>query len=77
MKTLTEEQRNSIIERLDGAVIATPCRFMDDGCSVDVVTGQKCKRGINAINQVVYWRFSRAIAKEIAELTGTSVVFSS
>ena len=51
-------------------------RFLHDGRNVNIVTGQKMKKGTNVINQYCYWNWTREDILAIAKLTGTKAVFS-
>jgi hypothetical protein len=53
-----------------------PVRFMHNGCSLNIVTGVTCKKGINVMHQIVYWNFSRETSNKIARWLGVKAVFS-
>jgi hypothetical protein len=73
MIPLTKEQQKRIKPLL--IPNGVPVRFQEDGQTCDIVTGQKQKKGITVIYQLVYWHFTKELAKEIAKLTGTKAVF--
>ncbi len=73
MKPLTEERRKYYkAQQIEDGV---PVRFMEDGRSVRIETGENTKKGCNIIYHFMYWSFSRATALEIAKETGTKAVF--
>ena len=74
MKPLTQAQIDAIKPRLvrDGI----PVRFQEHGQTCNIETGQKQAKGINVIHQLVYWNFTKEVAREIAGLTGTKPIFS-
>jgi len=66
----TEEIMQEMIEN------GVPVRFMHDGCSLNLLTGETIKRGTNVMNQIVYWNFSRKTAQKIAGWLGVRAAFS-
>jgi Flp pilus assembly protein TadG len=74
MKPLTQEQIDQIRPKLikDGI----PVRFQENGQTCNIETGAKQPKGINVMYQLVYWNFTKEVAKEIAKLTGTKLIFS-
>lgn len=71
---LTKEQIGEIKDEI------TPCgrpvRFMFQGRSLNIVTGELCKKGINIMYQIVYWNFEEETSKKIASWLGVKAVFS-
>jgi|APSaa5957512622_1039677.scaffolds.fasta_scaffold00991_4 hypothetical protein len=53
-----------------------PVRFMSGGASLDIVTGETVKKGVNVMHQIVYWNFSKATANKIAKWLGVKTAFS-
>jgi hypothetical protein len=56
----------------------SPCRFLYNGCALDIVSGTLSSRSSNVIYHPVYWSIPRPVAIQIATLLGPSVrvVFS-
>ncbi len=73
MRALSKEEKDRLASELVSK--GEPVRFLSGGCACDISTGHICKKGTNVINQPVYWRFSKELALEIANLTGTKAVF--
>lgn len=72
MQALTTEQMETIATVKAG----DPVRFMHDGRSVDIVTGEYAsERHANVMYQRFYWHLSRDTARLIAKLTGTRAAF--
>ncbi len=71
--TLEQVERFSALSVPDRE--ATPCRFLIEGRSMNIVSGEVLGRGVHVIHQIVYWNFTRATAREIAALLGCKVVF--
>ena len=76
MTALTQEQIDVIKPKLVRSSEATPVRFQENGQTCNIETGAKQPKGINVIHQLVYWNFTKEVAKEVALLTGTKPVFS-
>lgn len=53
-----------------------PVRFMKNGASLNIVTGETTSKGANIMYQVVYWNFTRETAKKIAGWLGVRTEFS-
>jgi len=53
-----------------------PVRFMRNGASLDIVTGETVKKGANVMHQIVYWSFTKATANKIAKWLGVKAAFS-
>ena len=53
-----------------------PVRFMHNGCSLIVTTGETTSKGCNVMYQQVYWSFSKETSKKIAKWLGVKAVFS-
>lgn len=52
-----------------------PVRFLHNGRSCAIVTGETLPGGTNVIYQFVYWHFTEETAIDIARITGTKPVF--
>jgi hypothetical protein len=76
MTSLTQEQIDKIKPRLVPFKDGVPVRFFFNGQTCNIETGAKQRKGINVIHQFIYWNFTKEVAKEIAEMTGTKPVFS-
>ena len=76
MTPLTQEQIDKIKPKLVPSQQATPVRFQFSGQTCNIESGQMQRKGINVIHQLVYWNFTKEVAKEVAEMTGTKAVFS-
>ena len=74
MIPLTQEQIDQIKPQLVRNGI--PVRFQDAGQTCNIETGAKQRKGINVIHQLVYWNFTKEVAKQIAEWTQTKPIFS-
>ncbi len=74
MKKLNKKQ----ISEIKSEIIETgvPVRFMDNGKSLDILSGDTTKRGTNIMYQIVYWKFSKETSKKIANWLGVKVIFS-
>jgi hypothetical protein len=74
MPKLTYEQINEVTKELvdDGV----PVRFMHNGCSLVITTGETTSRGCNVIHQQVYWNFTKETSKKIAKWLKVKAVFS-
>lgn len=75
MPKLNQDQINEIKSELtnEGNV---PVRFMYRGQSLQITTGELCPKGINIMNQIVYWNFTKETAKKIANWLDCKAVFS-
>lgn len=73
---LTMHQIEYIRARNVTAPETRPCRFLKEGCAVDLLTGVTCSRNSNVMYHPVYWNMPSAVARKVAEWTGTKVVFS-
>jgi hypothetical protein len=71
MRPLTKSELKGIRTIPDG----DPVRFMFEGQSVDIVTGELTPKNVNVIFQKVYWNVDRPTAKRIAKLTGTKATW--
>lgn len=74
MRALTAEEISAIKPKL--VRNGVPVRFMHEGCACNIETGAKQPKGINVIYQWHWWNFTREVAKEVAQLTGTKPIFS-
>lgn len=76
MTPLTQEQIDTIKPKLVPSKEATPVRFQFNGQTCNIESGQMQRKGINVIHQLVYWNFTKEVAKEVAGMTGTKAIFS-
>jgi hypothetical protein len=53
-----------------------PVRFMHNGCSLIITTGETTSKGCNVMYQQVYWNFTKETSKKIAKWLGVKAVFS-
>lgn len=65
-----EEVRSELIQE------GVPVRFLVDGQNLNVITGELMAKGVNIINQLVYWNFTRPTARKVAVWLGCKAVFS-
>ena len=72
---LTEVQLEKIARAMVPAKEATPVRFLKNGQAVNLETGEMAAKGTNVMYHVVYWNFTRALARKIAVWTDTRAVF--
>lgn len=70
---LTPEQEAEVKSEM--VLSGLPVRFMIDGQSVHLTTGERDKKGINVIYQHFYWNFTKDTAKKIAGWIGAKAVF--
>lgn len=74
MPKLTKSQLDELLrEQVDHGV---PVRFMHNGCSLVITTGETTSKGCNVMHQQVYWRFTKETSKKIAKWLGVKAVFS-
>jgi len=73
-KKLTSEQIDEIKKELVSKGV--PVRFLDGGQAINIETGERQKKGINIIYQIVYWNFTKDTAKKIAKWLGVKPVWS-
>ncbi len=71
---LTPEQ--VIIVKKQMVQNGVPVRFQINGQTMNISTGELQPKGINIINQLVYWNFSKDTSKQIAEWLYCKAVFS-
>lgn len=74
MPKLTKKQINEVIEeRVPNGV---PVRFMHNGCSLVITSGETTSKRCNVMYQQVYWNFTKETSKKIAKWLGVRTVFS-
>lgn len=71
---LTKEQLNEV--KLEMVMVGPPVRFLHNGCCINIVSGDKMKKGVNVIHQHVYWNFKKETSLKIAKWLGVKAVFS-
>ena len=69
-KSQIEEIKSEMVEH------GVPVRFMYNGCSLIITTGETTSRGCNIMNQQVYWNFTKETSKKIAKWLKVKAVFS-
>ena len=74
MPKLTKSQIDEI--RVEQVKNGVPVRFMHNGCSLIITTGETTSKGCNVMHQQVYWSFSKETSKKIAKWLGVRTVFS-
>ena len=74
MPKLTKSQIDEI--RVEQVKNGVPVRFMHNGCSLIITTGETTSKGCNVMHQQVYWNFSKETSKKIAKWLGVRTVFS-
>lgn len=75
-RVLTKSEIDEIKKGMVQTNETKPVRFLADGCNFNICTGETMRKGTNVLYQMVYWNFSRTTANRIADLTGTTAVFS-
>ena len=70
-KSQIEEVKSEMVEH------GVPVRFMYNGCSLIITTGETTEKYINVIHQQFYWRFTKETSKKIAKWLGVKAVFDS
>jgi flagellar biosynthesis component FlhA len=74
MPKLTHDQIEEVLKEIVDEGV--PVRFMHNGCSLIITTGETTSKGCNVIYQQVYWRFKKETSKKIAKWLGVKAVFS-
>lgn len=74
MPHLTKSQ----IDEVAGELVqnGVPVRFMHNGCSLNISTGETTSKGCNVMYQQVYWKFTKETSKKIAKWLKVKAVFS-
>jgi hypothetical protein len=70
---LTETQINEVKKEL--IQNGLPVRFLINGQCVNLETGEKQKKGINVMHQIIYWNFSKQTSLKIAKWINATPVF--
>ncbi len=74
---LTQEQVMELKGEMVSAKEAQIVRFLYNGQNLNLITGELMSKGVNVMNQVVYWNFNKAtIDKILKYLPGVKAVFS-
>ena len=76
MTPLTEQQKTEIRQEMVSWKFGIPCRFLSNGQSLNIITGELIPKGTNVIYHFVYWGFTRETANKIANWLGAKAVFS-
>lgn len=73
MPKLTKKQ----ITEVQGEMVqkGVPVRFLHNGCSLVITSGETTSKGCNIMYQQVYWNFEKATSKKIAKWLGVRAVF--
>lgn len=71
---LTAEQRDELRNEL--VKNGTPVRFLLNGQSFDIDSGELLPKGTLIMHQMFYWGFTRETSKKIAKWLGVKPVFS-